>query len=341
MSVKKLDQASLDAWVDGLIQKQKVYGAKADGERFAFGPLASACELRLDYDVTKLPPKKYLMPQQEVLLRLDPEKGFQSVVECEPFVLLGVHPYDVVAISQLDAVFSKDNVDTHYMARRKCATIVACDVQTASENTFAASMGTATVDEGFDLLLTKVNGAYIADARTEKGEALLADLSSAPDATADDLAQRAEAQKGACDLLNKHELKCKPEELPALLEKSYSSDVWEKRAEKCHSCGSCVVVCPTCYCFDVQDEADWDLKGGQRVRRWDGCMLASFALVAGDHNFRGKKGERFRHRYYRKGKYLHDKMGDIACVGCGRCVTACTTNIANPVEVYNELLEAQ
>ena len=34
-------------------------------------------------------------------------------------------------------------------------------------------------------------------------------------------------------------------------------------------------------------------------------------------------------------------MGVIACVGCGRCITACTTKIANPVEVYNELMEAK
>ena len=27
--------------------------------------------------------------------------------------------------------------------------------------------------------------------------------------------------------------------------------------------------------------------------------------------------------------------GQIACVGCGRCITACTAKIANPVEVYN------
>jgi len=341
MSVKKLDQAALDAWVDRLVEKQKVYGAKADGERFVFGPLASSAELRLDYDVTKLPPKKYLMPTQEVLVKINPERGFESVIDAEPSVLFGVHPYDVVAISQLDAVFSKDNVDTHYMARRAGATIVASDVQVASENAFAGCMGTATVEEGFDVLLTKVNGAYIVDARTEKGEALVAEAGDAADATDDDLAQRKEVQAKAADTLKQHDLKCQPGDLPALLEKSYENDLWEKKAEMCYSCGSCVLVCPTCYCFDVKDEADYDLQSGQRVRKWDGCMLGEFALVAGGHNFRSDKTARFRHRYYRKGKYLHDRMGAIACVGCGRCITACTTNIANPVEVYNELMEAK
>jgi len=31
----------------------------------------------------------------------------------------------------------------------------------------------------------------------------------------------------------------------------------------------------------------------------------------------------------------------IACVGCGRCITACVTKIANPVEIYNRLAEGQ
>ena len=61
--------------------------------------------------------------------------------------------------------------------------------------------------------------------------------------------------------------------------------------------------------------------------------------MAGGHNFRKERDARYRHRFYRKGKYLWDRMGFIACVGCGRCVTACTTDIANPVALYNALME--
>ena len=90
----------------------------------------------------------------------------------------------------------------------------------------------------------------------------------------------------------------------------------------------------------MQDEVDWNLKTGQRVRAWDGCLLENFATVAGDHNFRKHREDRFRHRIYRKGKYVPGKIGgQIACVGCGRCVSACTSHIANPVDVYNRILE--
>jgi len=34
-----------------------------------------------------------------------------------------------------------------------------------------------------------------------------------------------------------------------------------------------------------------------------------------------------------------DMIGQCGCVGCGRCITACVSKIAQPVEVYNSLLE--
>jgi len=340
MSITKLSEAALRNWVDGLIDKQQVIGVKAKGDRFVFGPLDAAAELRLDYDVTILPPKKYFLPQTETLLKFSRRGTFESVDGAsEPFVLFGVHPYDVAAIAQMDEVFSKDNYDSHYMERRENAVIVASDVQKASPNVFAASMGTATAREGFDVLLTQIGDAYLADARTPKGEALVDRIEDGATASSADLARREQLWQDLNRFLMRHELKCAPTDLPAVLEGSEGHPLWEERSERCYSCGSCNLVCPTCYCFDVQDEMEWDLENGRRVRRWDGCMLVEFALVAGDHNFRGSRAARFRHRYYRKGKYLFDRMGQIACVGCGRCVTACTADIANPVEVFNTLLE--
>ena len=68
-------------------------------------------------------------------------------------------------------------------------------------------------------------------------------------------------------------------------------------------------------------------------------MLRDCAKVAGDHNFRRATAARYRHRYYRKGKYLWDLIQRIGCVGCGRCITACTAKIANPAQIYNRLKE--
>ena len=340
MSIKKISKNALTAFVDTLISQGKVIAVQAKGDRFDFGPLESARDLRLDYDVTLTPPKKYFQPPLEVLMTYDVEDGYKSHCDDEKFILIGVHPYDMIAINQMDRLFSQDNYDSHYFARRTGATIIAVDVVTPSKNVFASSMGTATVKEGYDILLTDIGGDYIADAATENGQTLLAKAKGAVEATNQDLGKRRQVWNKNDKSLNKHQLKCKPSSLPKLLEKAYSHPVWEEKAKTCFACGSCNQVCPTCYCFNVQDDVNWDLKTGQRQRFWDGCLLTGFTKVAGGHEFRSKKADRFRHRLYRKGMYVPARIGgQIACVGCGRCVGACLPDIANPVNVYNRLIE--
>ncbi|MFC1793352.1 4Fe-4S dicluster domain-containing protein [Planctomycetota bacterium] len=339
MTVKKLDQAAFDKWVAACVGNHRVFGVQAKKDRFVFAPLADAKDLRLDYDVTILPPKKYFLPPRETLLKFDRKEGFESVFDNEPFVLFGVHPYDMVAISQTDKLFTEDHYDVHYADRRQNATIVACDVQNASKDVFAGCMGTASVDDGFDILITKIESDYLVDIRTEKGQALADTIKDAEDADEITLKLRKLVWADNAELLQKHKLHVRPDVLPRVLDRSMEHPVWEEKSQRCFSCGSCNLVCPTCYCFDVHDDVEWNLQKGRRYRVWDGCILSEFAAVAGGHNFRRNRADRYRHRYYRKGKYVPEKIGEVACVGCGRCITACTAKIANPVEVYNKLVD--
>jgi ferredoxin len=339
MTIKKLDKAVFDEWVKACVEKERVFGVQAKDDRFVFAPLENAEDLRLDYDVTILPPKKYFLPQRETLLKFDRKEGFESVFDDEPFVLFGVHPYDMIAISQTDKLFTEDQCDSHYADRRQKATIVACDVQNASKEVFAGCMGTATVDDGFDILVTKIDSDYLVDIRTDKGQALADTIKDAEDADEISVKLRKLVWADNNELLQKHKLNVRPDDLPRLLDRSMEHPVWEEKAQRCYSCGSCNLVCPTCYCFDVNDEVEWSLQKGQRLRVWDGCLLSEFAAVAGGHNFRRNRADRYRHRYYRKAKYVPEKIGEVACVGCGRCITACTAKIANPVEVYNKLVD--
>jgi len=340
MTVKKITQGDFANFVDGLIRTQNVIGVQAKGDRFDFAPLASAQDLRLDYDVTLQPPKKYFLPPTEVLLTYEIGGPYQSQHDGQAFVLLGVHPYDMVAINQMDELFRQDNYDTHYMTRRNHATIIACDVARPSDHVFASSMGTAVVREGYDVLLTDIGDGYVAEAATPKGEQLLAQAKGAVAADPQALKKREDIWAHNKKGLNRHELKCDPAYLPKVLAKAYQHPVWEERAKTCFACGSCNQVCPTCYCFNVQDDVNWDLKTGRRARAWDGCLLDGFTKVAPAHEFRKARADRFRHRLYRKATYVPQKIGgQIACVGCGRCVSACLPDIANPVSVYNRLID--
>lgn len=342
MKVKKVSTAALNSWVDEMLKASKVVGIQADGDRFAFKPLDKASDLRLDYDISKLAPKSFFQPQCETMLSFEKDKGYSSSFSVEPLVLLGVHPYDMAAILQMDEIFSQDNYDVYYMKRRENSTIVVVDLENVAPNSFAGHMGTAHIEKGYDVLLTKVGGDYLVQSGSDKGTALMAGLAKEADADDKQIASRADVWAKNEAAARKHKLTADSSKWPGILEKSYDNPIWEEKSEKCFSCGSCTLVCPTCYCFDVKEEVDWSLGKGKRERTWDSCMLVDFATVAGNHNFRKKAGDRFRHRYYRKGKYVPSKIGGrIACVGCGRCITACVANIANPVEIFNTLGEGK
>ena len=340
MTIVKVDESTLQDWVDTLIQNERVIGVQRQDNRFVYGDLTTSKDLRLDHDVTNLPPGKFFFPQREELLRFDSEGEYLSQTNNAPFILLGVHPYDVVAIHQLDAAFMSSTTDTHYLKRRQNSTIIACDVQNPSKSTFAGYMGTATVKEGYDILLTKIADGYVVDAATEKGEALLTLINGeVANAGEDDLKHREDVWAHNQTAMKQQELKVAPENWQALLEASYHDSVWEEQAEKCFSCGACNLVCGTCTCFDIRDDMDWDLQQGTRSRVCDGCMVSGFMKVAGGHDFQNKRAARYRHRYFRKGSYMPQRFGFTACTGCGRCTDACVSDIANPVALYNKLHE--
>jgi len=119
-------------------------------------------------------------------------------------------------------------------------------------------------------------------------------------------------------------------------------ELWTTLAADCFSCGTCNTVCPTCYCFDVQDTWNVDQTSGQRTRFWDGCLTEDFAKCSlGEgacENFREEQAARFRHRLMRKATYLNEKLGGPACVGCGRCSAGCTADIADPARVINQIM---
>jgi formate hydrogenlyase subunit 6/NADH:ubiquinone oxidoreductase subunit I len=328
------------AFVAAMIEAGPVYGPVAKRSRFAFERLEEPEELRLDYDVTILPPKKLFFPPAQDLLRFD-AGGFGAALEPVEKVLLGVHFYDVKAIDQTDLLFSERNYDVNYMAHRQTTTIVMSNIQTVSQRAFFASVGADVSPQGHDASLTLVNDGYVFETVTERGAALLRFGRFHP---ATDPQVRAAARVNAAALeMCPEKLEHSTEAIADRVRAAFKDDdLWSTLATDCFSCGTCNTVCPTCYCFDVQDSWNVDQTSGQRTRYWDGCLTEDFAKCSlGEgacENFREQRGARFRHRIMRKATYLNDKLGGPACVGCGRCSAACTADIADPARVINQIM---
>ncbi len=346
MKLMVIDAPGLKSFVGKLLGVYPVVGVKpypGDEQHFKFGELANADELRLDFDVTVQSPKKLFLPPKETLLHF---KYGTAQVEAEavnvaPFVLIGMHPYDMVALNQLDRVMNEGNPDEIYLKRRDAAIIIGVDPVKAGKRAFWGAMGNWKADGGYDIWLTDIGGKYLIEAASAKGEELLSKFAGVKDASDDDVKKRDAVRAKLAALGTTVEVKFKPEELPELLRGNFEHPVFEEKAKTCYSCGTCNLVCPTCYCFDVQDAMAISMKEGTRARIWDGCLLEEFAAVGSGENFREHRDQRFRHRLFRKGMYLYDKTGDIACVGCGRCSSSCLPDIADPVNVYNTLKEGK
>jgi len=175
--VKTITKKDFSTFVNAVIKdgSYDVVGVQAKGKHYVFDTLSSAEELRLEYDVTILPPKKYFLPQYEMLLKFSLQKPFEGkeTITDVPRIIIGVHPYDIIALEQTDRHYLDQQQDNFYKKRRENTIIIGVDIQNVSERSFAASMKTNTTESGFDLLLTDIGNCYAVTIGSEKGAKLL------------------------------------------------------------------------------------------------------------------------------------------------------------------------
>jgi sulfhydrogenase subunit beta (sulfur reductase) len=316
--------------VKTLASKYRVIAPTRKGASFVFAAVKDGDSVVLDYPTTILPLKKVFLPPNDALMRFNrkTQTAEAPAIDSTPTVFFGVHNYDLQGLFRLDHAFRTGVPEETYLTRRENAIFVGVGYQ-PDEYHFSNSVGIPMSSrEGFDAFLTRFDDVWRIEALTAKGKGLLKDLGEL---------------LVPCDRTGypvvhfKNRLKQSVAGIREIFHGAYNHPVWQETARRCYSCGTCTVVCPTCYCFDVDDETTLGTDEGSRLRRWDSCQFLSFTTVAGGEAFREKRNDRVRHRMSRKFSYITDDRGQPFCVGCGRCVRQCTASISI-VDVMNALL---
>ena len=313
--------------IDNVLKDYNVAALTEKNGKTLFDFIKSSNEILQTYKPTVLSPKKFFFPQEEVILEYTTDGKVAAKIDAAPMVLFGIRPCDINGNKIMDEAFADSHGDANYMSKRENSVIIGIDCfQLCEEDSFCYRVNSQNVTTGCDILLYEMEDKYILEYKSEKGRRFTGKYLSVEDSTLDEYEEF--VKKKEANFSNTRGPFKDLEYLPGVFEHTKDHEIWEKEADRCLSCGSCIMVCPTCYCFDVADEFALNLKEGQRLRRWDACMLSNFATVATGESFRERVANRVRHRMNRKFNFLMRKHGQPVCVGCGRCVRACLADIS-------------
>ncbi len=320
---------------------QDFFKALADSGRQLWAPVeldgkiqmapASAEKITLDYINTHLSPKGVYFPQTERLMAFHKDMTKDNPFVYQPLglddtkqtVVFGLRPCDAKGLVVDNKIFQNNRfTDPYWKSKYESSIRIGLACSAPGPYCFCTAVGGSPCgEEGLDALAFVKDGGLGLKSLTEAGEQFLASLKLSEGPAAEQLAEIKKAAEA---------------KMPGPLDQSkvnsaaildiFNQPHWKETADRCLNCGVCTFVCPTCHCFDIQDEQSE--KGGVRMRNWDTCMSWLYTVHGTGHNPRPTKTERMRQRFMHKLKYIPIKQdGACGCIGCGRCVALCPVNI--------------
>jgi ferredoxin len=324
-----------EEWAGGLAAAAdfyRLFGPVKKKEYHQFEELEKGESPDLNMVNTRLSPKALLFPQSEEMLEysLDEKREDHHIMkevakDYTQRAVVGIRPCDAKAIQLVKLNFDTPQLKDPYWVRPYEATTFigfACD--TPLSTCFCTTAGCGPYNaEGLDILVMQRDEDFLAKILTPKGKAF-ADIAgwnrSTPEEAEAFVAGKEAAEARIASSVNTENLA--GTELLDL----HGASFWDDIAFACLNCGTCTFSCPTCWCFDIQDEVHG--TDGVRTKNWDSCMFPIFTVHTTGHNPRNTKTQRVRQRFMHKLKYFVDKyQAGIMCVGCGRCVRQCPVNI--------------
>ena len=320
---KKITAENLKLLLNNQISKGKdVYAPVLLNNITEFQKIQDADQIKYDCFLTVSSPKFTVFPKVEKLFTYKKDIKGVTLNDVEPdqneFILFGAHPCDAAGIDVLKAVFKWDTVDEHFMKRYNNMTVIGLACTTADDKCFCTSVDLSpSHHRGSDLFLTPLDDKnYIAESVTTKGEQLMNENENL----------FSELNGNEKEQVVEIPVKFDLQKVKEKLDVNFENEIWEALAMRCMGCGACTYVCPTCSCYDIQDEGK--LNCGVRYRCWDTCGISHFTTHTSGHNPREKQNQRWRQRVMHKFSYQPERLKINGCVGCGRCVRACPVNLS-------------
>ncbi|SYZ73089.1 4Fe-4S ferredoxin iron-sulfur binding domain protein [Candidatus Zixiibacteriota bacterium] len=282
--------------------------------------------------------KKYLFPSQVTLWEAHRSgSGYQlkNIDNSIPkTAFLGARPCELHAIAIQDKIFMQgEYLDPIYKVRREKIFVVAVNCADPGETCFCASMNTGPkATAGFDIALTEIidknNHYFAAEIGTSAGAEIMNKVKYEK-ANAEAKAASEETSRRASENMGK---RLDTRGIKELLYAATEHPRWDDVASRCLSCANCTMVCPTCFCMNIDDVTNLNGTSAERRRRWDSCFTLDHSYIHGG-SIRVSAKSRYRQWLTHKLAAWIDQFGSSGCVGCGRCITWCPAGIDMTEEI--------
>ncbi|MCK5475144.1 MAG: 4Fe-4S dicluster domain-containing protein [Candidatus Pacebacteria bacterium] len=259
--------------------------------------------------------KKFFLPSYQRMMVF---KDGNTTLNKSPnvkIVLLGLHFYDLKAFTLINQVYKKD---PHFQKKLRNAIVIGQSPIPAELEDYQKFEKEVLEHLKFDIFLeAKSHGkqeSFRIFTGSEDGQRLLDDFGYKDYENIEYVGPVPKKGLGPINSM-----------LIEKIRKSRGSKIWKELAEKCTNCGKCSIVCPTCFCFKIEDEIKKDEI--VRTRKWDSCFYEEFSQIAGGHKFLDTTEKRIYNWYDHKFVRIPEEYRMPGCVSCGRCTEVCPAGI--------------